>query len=453
MFRQLLFLCVKESMWLETRSKTEGNMMRKVALFLVLCPAFMAAQDVVVDSFGTEYLPEPLPPDAVSMAPLIYYEIASKGSDKVLSVSRGSKEDGANVVSWMRLRNGDQRWLLEPTGGKGRFRLKVAHSGLYLAIVEGKSDVPGADVVQSNLEEGAERLVWSLDHDEDGFVRIVNTESGMCLTLSDRGLRSGVKLVQEPKRDTDFQKWSLTLTAINWEHPQLQAPEAKNPLTIEVAKSIQTKREVEGANQYAVEFEAPPGDGRSGARGVLFKTLRRHQGQRTVWSMIYKRGASAFELQLIHPVGKGQGIVHLNSNGIGISSPGAWRESGYGGGDRDAVKYDKEKFQLENDRDYQIRSEVSPTGKGKLFIDDKLVASFQFDEETKPLSLEIPEGESFPGASGWAELRFKGEALPKKWKRGWAGLIVGPRDSHVHECRDVTLTYEDRSLLDDVRWQ
>lgn len=423
-----------------------------LAAFVVSAAAFagkLAAQDVVVDQFGTEYLPEPLPPDAVSMAPLLYYEIVSKGSDKVLSVNKGSKADGANVVCWMRLRNGDQRWLLEPTGGKGRFRLKVEHSGLHLAIGEGKSDELGADVVQSKLEEGAERFVWNLNHDEDGFVRLVNAESGMCLTLSERGLRNGVNLVQQPERDTDFQKWSMVLSAINWEAPQLQASRAIDPLTIEVAKSIQTKREVEVADSNVIAFEAPPGDGRSGARGVLYKA-KRQKHKRTVWEVTYKRGASAFGLQLIHPVGSGHLVVHLNSSGIGISSPGDWRKSGYGGGDRNAVEYDKENFALENDRDYQIRSEVSATGRGKLFIDGDWVASFEFEEETQPLSLEIPDGESFPGASGWAELVFKGEGLPMKWKRGWAGVIVGPRDSHVHECRDVTLTYEEPGLLEDV---
>ena len=96
-------------------------------------------------------------------------------------------------------------------------------------------------------------------------------------------------------------------------------------------------------------------------------------------------------------------------------------------------------FPLQNDRRYRIVSRVAKNGACEVFIDGKLVATATIGS-AKPLSLEIPDKTTFPGASGWGELLFKGEDLPMDWQGGWAGVIVGPHDGGTHACYNLDYT-------------
>jgi hypothetical protein len=200
---------------------------------------------------------------------------------------------------------------------------------------------------------------------------------------------------------------------------------------VSVAVSLQGKRGAVGASPLAVVFDAPRGDGRGGAKGLLVCSGPEWAKLGTRWSLTYARGATAFGLQIIHPLKNGQVIIHLKRDGLGLSTPRAWTQVGYGGGDGKGLQLAeafKKFFPLVEDRAYRITSTLRPDGRYEMRIENELVASGQVREAHR-LSLEIKEGQRFPGASGWGKLEFQGEGFLPNWRRGFAGILVEPLDN------------------------
>ena len=219
--------------------------------------------------------------------------------------------------------------------------------------------------------------------------------------------------------------------------PKAKAPGVGATLA-QVAQSVRAKKGTEEPAENVTPFDAPMGDGRSGAKGILVKSAG-GGAQGSTWMFNYMRGGSARGLQVIHPRGKGHAIVHIGPAGIGISTPGEWRTVGYGGGDTDAVRAKdafEDFFPLEDNREYAIVSRMDQNGSCEVFIDGELVATVRA-KSAKPLDLKIPEGSRIPGGSGWAEHVFKGDGLPLEWQENWAGIVVGPLDGGNHVCSAV----------------
>lgn len=208
---------------------------------------------------------------------------------------------------------------------------------------------------------------------------------------------------------------------------------------IHVADKLEAKRGSENLGPNTVSFDGPPGNGRRGAKGILLKSDPETSRTGNSWTLRYSRGGTAYGLQIIHPTGRGQAIVHLNKDGVGLSAMEAWRDRGYGGGDTKSVRLTNaaEKiFPLVDGREYAIISRMSPGGAHEMFIDGQLVARGRVTR-VEPLSLEIAEGQSFPNAGRGNKFEFKGNDLPMKWSVGWAGMIVGPMDEGQNTCRDL----------------
>ena len=213
---------------------------------------------------------------------------------------------------------------------------------------------------------------------------------------------------------------------------------AKLAAPIEVAAEIKAKGEANGTGPGVVVFDGPTGNGRRGAKGVLLKNEPVTGRNGTTWSFRYARSGTDRGVQIIHPHGRGQVIIYLQDSGIGVSTPKAWIEVGYGGGNPKAVKNTRvfdEVFPLANSQEYQVESRVSPTGAVQVSIDGKLVATARATGAS-PLSLEILPDEKFPG-SGRGTLEFKGAELPLRWGPGYAGIIMGPLDNGQNVCREV----------------
>lgn len=204
-----------------------------------------------------------------------------------------------------------------------------------------------------------------------------------------------------------------------------------------VAQKVRAKGSVDGAAEGVIAFDGPPGDGRRGAKGILVRPAGDLDG--STWSFVYTRGGSARGLQIIHPRGTGQAIIHVNKESIGLSRPGEWRAVGYGSGDTDAFKTERafeETFPLQDGKEYRIVSRMNGNGSYEIHIDDRLVARANVGRAS-PLDFEIPEDQRFPGSSGHDKLIFHGEGFPLQWEANMAGLLLGPLDSGVHVCRDV----------------
>jgi hypothetical protein len=213
---------------------------------------------------------------------------------------------------------------------------------------------------------------------------------------------------------------------------------------VPVAGEIKAKGGVTEPGSGTVVFDAPRGDGRSGARGILLKddaVAAAAARAGSTWAFRYQRGGSARGVQMIHPAGRGQAIAVLEEDGVGIATPEAWNELGYGGGDTKRIRktnaFDKI-FPLQSGVEYTVVSRLSPGGAYELFLNGELVATGRASSAS-PLNLEIPEGRSFPGA-GRGNLEFKGAdgaILPMKWSAGWAGVLLGPLDRGENVCRDL----------------
>ncbi len=189
----------------------------------------------------------------------------------------------------------------------------------------------------------------------------------------------------------------------------------------------------------AIAFDGPMGDGRRGAKGVVVRSGPEWFQRGTRWTFRYARSQSAYGLQLIHPFKDGQVIVHITKSGVGMSSPRAWTEVGYHGGDRRALKQTEDHrdiFPMKDGEEYRFASTLAADGSYQLSVNDKVVVTATVTK-AQAISFEIEPGTRFPGASGWAKLKFKGEGFPMAWKLGYAGVLVEPLDNGKNIVSDL----------------
>lgn len=220
--------------------------------------------------------------------------------------------------------------------------------------------------------------------------------------------------------------------------------EDRNPLLehrlTTVAVLLEAKGRMGGVHRLARVFDGPRGDGRAGARGVVVRGGRGWSELGTRWRFRWLRSGSAWGVQIIHPLREGQVMIHVKKKGLGVSTPRAWREVGYGGGDaKPLTRTDafEEVFPLEAGRLYQLDSVLRPDGAYQLSIDDEAVATATF-RVAHPLSFAIGPGQRFPLASGWGELTFAGKGFPERWEAGYGGVLLEPLDSGRNQAVGVT---------------
>ena len=204
-----------------------------------------------------------------------------------------------------------------------------------------------------------------------------------------------------------------------------------------VVKSFRASRGWSEPADNVITFHAPRGDGRSGAVGILVKSDGGGT-QGSTWMFDYTRAGSTHGLQIIHPRDKGHAIIHIEPEGIGISTPGEWRKAGYGPGDTGEVRTTEafaDIFPLK-DGQHKVASRMDHNGAGEVFVDGELVATFTA-KAGEPLSLKIRKGVKIPGGSSRFDHEFTGDGLPLEWEEHWAGIVVGPTDNGKHYCVDV----------------
>ncbi len=207
---------------------------------------------------------------------------------------------------------------------------------------------------------------------------------------------------------------------------------------ISAAAGLQSGKGATDPQPNTVVFDCPRGDGRHGAKGILLKA---DPGNGSTWSFKYIRNhQEEGSVQLIHPVGHGQGIIVIKAREIRVDAPKAWAELGWSGGETKGVNLKsafKKIFPLKDDQEYNVVCRVSAGGSFDLVFDGELVASGRTGN-AKPLSLHIPSD----GCKGCGKppVKFEGPNLPMVWSPGWAGIIVGPVDSTRNEVKDLQFT-------------
>ncbi|HEV7401596.1 MAG TPA: hypothetical protein VGO11_01670 [Chthoniobacteraceae bacterium] len=193
-----------------------------------------------------------------------------------------------------------------------------------------------------------------------------------------------------------------------------------------VAAELKAKGTIKEPLPDAIAFDAPKGDGRHGAKGVLIKNDQETGKFGSTWTFSYARSQSAGIMQIVHPHGRGQVIISVKTKDVSLATPTSWSQVSWNGtGDPKKLKMTREAaqiFPLKDDQQYNVVSALSPTGNYTLTIDKKVVATGRAGTASP---IQLGEG-------------FTGPDLPTKTSPGNAILIAGPRDGGVNDCRDIT---------------
>ncbi len=193
----------------------------------------------------------------------------------------------------------------------------------------------------------------------------------------------------------------------------------------------------------AVTFTAPNGNGRRGAAGLLIPTKDK-PGTRIEFK--FHRSPSGYGFQIIHPLKDGHVLASVDSRAVTLFRGGSWVDIGWGNPETSekvtATKKASEILPLQPDKDYDVISELSSSGKYRLWIDGTLMCEHQI-KDAKPLVLEMKDGQAVWGGSQAATLygSFQGPAFEPKLKAGQAGVIIGPTDGsgNRHRLEEITI--------------
>ncbi|MDB4358816.1 RICIN domain-containing protein [Verrucomicrobiales bacterium] len=143
--------------------------------------------------------------------PTTYFPILSKASGNAVAVSLANKANGEGVIEWTSRKSHEQQWRIVRFEGEDEFQLQARHSNKALAVREGKKEA-GADIIQWQSIPG--RQMWKMEFDGDGYVRLINQNSGHDLSLRMSHGQRGKRLIQAERADTDDQKWLFQLVDI-----------------------------------------------------------------------------------------------------------------------------------------------------------------------------------------------------------------------------------------------
>ncbi|BAY42914.1 extracellular exo-alpha-L-arabinofuranosidase [Scytonema sp. HK-05] len=136
------------------------------------------------------------------------YYLTAKVSGKVLDVSGGSTDNGANIQQWEKGGVDQQKWRLEDAGN-GYYYLVSQKSGKVAAAdYKGVTGTNLNNVVQYD-KVGAEEQKWKLEDAGNGYFSLVNKATGKLLDVEGAGLTDGTNVQQCEKNGTDAQKWKF----------------------------------------------------------------------------------------------------------------------------------------------------------------------------------------------------------------------------------------------------
>jgi hypothetical protein len=191
----------------------------------------------------------------------------------------------------------------------------------------------------------------------------------------------------------------------------------------------------------AVTFTAPNGDGRRGAVGLLVPTKGK-PGTRITFK--FHRSPTGYGFQVIHPLKEGHVLANVSSTAVTLYRGGSWTNIGWGnpatGEKVTATKKAGEVLPIQPDKEYDVISELSSSGRYRLWINGTLMCDHQV-KEARPLVLEMKDGPIYGGSEAPTLYgSFQGPAFESKLKSGQAGVIVGPMDGSGPQQRMDQIT-------------
>ena len=131
------------------------------------------------------------------------YKIISKRSGKALDVSGYSSDPGALVDQWAYVGGNNQRWEMIDVGN-GYYKIKSAHSGLVLDIVDGS---PEEKICQTTSAE-KDSQQWRLEK-EGKHYKIINKSNEKVLDVSNESYDNGARVHLWSYVGKDNQLWTI----------------------------------------------------------------------------------------------------------------------------------------------------------------------------------------------------------------------------------------------------
>lgn len=130
---------------------------------------------------------------------------ASKDKNYALNIASSSKEDGANVNLYSYSNANEKKFRIMYSGG-GYYRLVNVNSGLCLTV-KGNTKTDGTNVIQSKwAAQSGQR--WKITNNSDGTVTLTNA-LGTVLHLNGNKIANSTNVLAKKAATTTAQKWYL----------------------------------------------------------------------------------------------------------------------------------------------------------------------------------------------------------------------------------------------------
>jgi hypothetical protein len=122
-----------------------------------------------------------------------YYSIINVNSNKCLTVSEASNNEGASIVQWTYNNGDNDKWRISPLTD-GYYKITNKKSGKAFSV-NGESIQDDATIIQSGLD-GLNSDKWQLADIGDKTFILINKKSGKVIDIPSGSLEDGPKIVQ-----------------------------------------------------------------------------------------------------------------------------------------------------------------------------------------------------------------------------------------------------------------
>ena len=198
-------------------------------------------------------------------------------------------------------------------------------------------------------------------------------------------------------------------------------PAVAQEIKLRVASALRGKARPTNVATGVVAFNAPNGNGRSGANGLYIPPGPAKPNQITEMSFTWHRSGSARGVQVIHPLGGRHVVITILPDRININVDGPLPGTfGRDNPSKQLTAAFAEVFPVADGKVISVRTRVFPNGVSEVAIDGSVVATATA-VEAMPFENEKRFGvANSPNPAGVVP--------PGTWPAGSAGIIPGPLD-------------------------
>ena len=177
-----------------------------------------------------------------------YYEVpegmyviqSCSGSNQVLDVYEGGKDNGVNVISWVNNNGNGQKWQFV-RAGNGIYKIISVVSGKCLEVAGQDSNTNGGNVQQWDYGDGWSNKLWKLWLTKDNKLIFLNTASYRALNVTGDSATNGANVTVQDRNRSANQSWTLRRTT-----KQIDPNEECNRISVETWNAVREYRQKNG---------------------------------------------------------------------------------------------------------------------------------------------------------------------------------------------------------------